>query len=273
MKMIPEGQILLFDDGIYTMEKFDGNYKDDIEDFKQNTEAIDLYCPHCNKEKTFSHENSDYIYNLDNGYQNDNYDNIFGQRQESEDDIFYKSYKCPTCNLKVIYIFKILKDKVVKIAQYPSLRDVSVDNLSNYNKSEFVQKDDIENMRKAKTLACESFYIGAYSYMRRVFESLIDRTYKSNIEKYSVDESDFSKKHMSEKVAMIKTELPVDDDIYNIIYSSLSDGIHQLSEKECEDRYQTLYSVMVDILADEKSRKEKQERRKDLKKMSSNTNQ
>ena len=51
MKMIPEGQILLFDDGIYTMEKFDGNYKDDIEDFKQNTEAIDLMLPLMHRER------------------------------------------------------------------------------------------------------------------------------------------------------------------------------------------------------------------------------
>lgn len=264
MHMIPEGQMLIFDDGIYTSEKFINDYERDIDKFKGNIEALDLWCPNCKKEKTFNHANSDYIYNSTTGYKNDPY-NAYGNNECPKNNIFYKSYMCPTCHQKVIYLFKILENCVMKIGQFPSLRDLEGNQLAKYNKSQFIDQDDINNMKKASTLACESFYIGAYSYMRRVFENLINRTYQHNIEHYSFKKEEFDRKHMDEKVALIKNDLPVDDDIYNVMYKNLSRGIHQLTEKECEERFISLYSVMVDILEDEISQKEKQERRKNLK--------
>lgn len=261
-------ETLLFKSGVYSNEKAKNVHH--IRDLKIDESAIDIWCPICNKEKTFNCCNNDCIYNLPEKYANDNHMYYSGPAIETKDDIFYKSYICPTCKNKVIYIFKIEGLSIRKIAQYPSLRDVTPDSLKKYHSSEFVDEEDFKEINKALTLSSESFYVAAFTHMRRVFENLINRTFDKG--GYQITKEDFYKLHMDEKIKNIRDGLPIDDDIYNILYKNLSLGIHQLSEEDCKNRYDILIEVMQDILEEEIRKKEKKSRLDKLKKLPGGAN-
>ena len=128
-----------------------------------------------------------------------------------------------------------------------------------------IDKESFSQLYKAEECASIGFYIAAYTYMRRVYESLLSSVFSQNIDKIGISEADFKKLRSDEKLNKIKDYLAIDDEIYLPLYKLLSAGIHTMSEEQCCEDYEVLKPILIDILAEQKAKKEKESNRAELK--------
>jgi len=151
--------------------------------------------------------------------------------------------------------------KIMKIGQYPSYASTrEIHNFYN-NFADKLDKIDANNSKEYKRamgLNSSEIHIGAFTYMRRIFERIIYYIYETN--KDNIDKEISNCKNMSEKFDLVSDYLP--DLLKNYkrqIYNILSKGIHELSEKECGDYFPTIKKG-IDLIVEDIIKKEKEER-------------
>ena len=253
---------LMVNKGVYSYVQI--NSYEQYKHFMSNRmfKTLDLYCPNCKLEKTFiikACSDCDFNKQLDrvssSGYQ---YYNSY---------TFELIFKCPTCGEEIAFYFYYdeTKKRIIKIGQYPSLYDISKDELKQYQKSSLISDDDMKQLYKAYTCASESYFVAAYTYMRRVFENLLSAAFNDNKGRIGLTEEEFRGLRSNEKLEKLKNYLAIDDEIYKPLYALLSVGIHSLPEEECGENFELLKSILLDILAEQKAKKEKAEKRKQIK--------
>ena len=219
--------------------------------------TLDLHCPQCKENKTFVHMDWDYIKGL-GMYQKGN-QNLYNTRSVY--------YKCPTCGQRVLYVFHFDGTSIIKLAQYPSLYDVSRDELKKYQKNKLIDKDSFREIYKAETCASSGYYVAAYTYMRRVYETMLMSVFTNNQGAIGLSEDEFRKLHSDKKLEAIKDYLAIDDEIYLPLYGLLSAGIHAMTEEQCCEDYVVLKPILLEILAEQKAKQEKADKRKELKEL------
>lgn len=225
--------------------------------------TLDLFCPKCNHEKTFVKQELTPV----------QLEKSIKHYSPIESDMQYAyvahelKYICPTCGKQIAFYlyYNREKNKIIKIGQYPSFYDISRDELKEYQKSSLISDDDIKQLYKAYTCASESYFVAAYTYMRRVFENLLISAFTTYQDEISLSEKDFRGLRSDEKLEKLKAFLAIDDEIYKPLYALLSVGIHALTEEECGENFELLKSILLDILAEQKAKKEKEEKRKQIK--------
>jgi hypothetical protein len=137
-----------------------------------------------------------------------------------------------------------MKFFIKKIGQYPA-PEVTPDKIF----KDFLSREDIEYYKKAKQILNFNFGIGAFAYFRRIVENEI-----LNITKYLIDNNQtakeklvpalnlFKKNHrMTGLIETLTPFLPknfllANENPLNLLYASISDGIHNLTEEECTQR-------------------------------------
>ena len=219
--------------------------------------TLDLHCPKCNENKTFVYVDWDYIKGLGGYVKGSNY-------YQNTRSIFYK---CPTCGQCVLFIFHFDGNSIIKLAQYPSLYDVSRDELKKYQKNKLIDKDSFREIYKAETCASSGYYVAAYTYMRRVYETMLMSVFTDNQGAIGLSEDEFRKLHSDKKLEAIKDYLAIDDEIYLPLYGLLSAGIHAMTEEQCCEDYVVLKPILLEILAEQKAKQEQADKRKELKEL------
>lgn len=216
--------------------------------------SLDLYCPNCKDNKTFIRKTYK---------DNDAFEKVW-DGMCNRGAIHEIVYVCPACGKMIFYSFLYKDNCVIKISQYPSLYDVSRDELKKYQKNDLIDKESFEEIYKAEICASESYYVAAYTYMRRVYENMILNVFLQNAEEIGVTEQEYRKLRTDEKMEKIKSFLAIDEEIYKPLYALLSAGIHSLTEEECCEDYSLLKSILLDILAEQKAKKEREKKRKEI---------
>jgi hypothetical protein len=140
----------------------------------------------------------------------------------------------------VFYIYR-QKDCLIKIGQFPSYADLQ--KIDKAFQKELSQEDR-NNYSKAIGLFSHGANIGAYSYLRRIFENIIWKCYTSNIQSVKMIEDDFRKLNMSDKINTLKDFLPQPITKFKMLYGIISKGIHELSEDECGKYFSPLKTVI-----------------------------
>ncbi len=220
----------------------------------QSPQSLDLYCPICKENKTFVNNRS-------------RANEIYGRSWKNGRFIYYLRelvYTCPTCEEEIYYSFLYKDGSVMKLAQYPSLYDVSRDELKKYHKNDLIEKESFDEIYKAEVCASENYYVASYTYMRRVYENMLLKVFTQNIEEIGITEEEYRKLRSDEKMERIKPFLAIDEEIYKPLYALLSVGIHSLSEEECCEDYSLLKSILLDVLAEQKAKKEREKKRKEI---------
>ena len=219
--------------------------------------TLDLYCPICKDNKTFVYKDWDFVNGL-GGYAK-------GSQYFQKVRSVY--YNCPTCGKNVFFVFYFDGASIIKLAQYPSVYDVSRDELKKYQKNQLIDKDSFKEIYKAETCASSGYYVAAYTYMRRVYETMLMSVFEQNQEDIGITEEDFRRLHSDKKLESIKDYLAIDDEIYLPLYGLLSAGIHAMTEEQCCEDYTVLKPILLEILAEQKAKKEKAAKRKELKEL------
>ncbi len=143
-----------------------------------------------------------------------------------------------------------------KIGQHPSAGDLNIPGIVKYKG--LLGKQRFREFASAIGLASHDFGIGAYAYLRRLFESLIEEAHESAKRAEKWDEEAYKNCRMTEKIAILQGSLPTFLVNNPNMYSILSKGIHDLSEDECLKHFPAL-RICVELILNEKlEEKEKQ---------------
>lgn len=216
--------------------------------FQGDTVRIDGHCPSCNRASTFTVK----FHHI-----------VPGERRARVATRVAHDQMSLTCVRdeahKIYFYFRITGTLVQKIGQFPSLADISNDEVSQYRKG--MEKIDANEFHKAIGLAAHGVGVGSFVYLRRVFERLIYRRFEEFKEAEGWADEQFYAVRMEDKIALLQDHLP-DFLVQNRkIYSILSVGVHELDEKTCLGWFDAMKHSIIIILEDDKKKKEELERR------------
>lgn len=126
---------------------------------------------------------------------------------------------------------------VRKVGQNPSMLTVKGFEFDKYRK--FLEKiDAYDDYKKADFSYADHFYAGAYTYLRRIFEKMIN---------YYLGNSKLEDNHMDTKIKAVKDKFdPRINHLLKQLYDILSVSIHELSEEQSKEYYEYLKAI-IDI--------------------------
>lgn len=186
----------------------------------------------------------------------------YNKEELINDKIWYVEYffNC-TNNKSHKYMMMIsieLKDGkfiVRKIGQNPSMLTVKGFDFDKYKK--FLDKiDAYEDYKKADLCNADHFFVGAYAYLRRIFEKMIV---------FYLGDTKLKDDHMDTKIDAVKDSFdPRVKKMLKNLYGILSISIHELDEEQSKEYYTYLKAVIDMQLEYIKSEDEKDKQSKDL---------
>jgi hypothetical protein len=144
-----------------------------------------------------------------------------------------------------------------KIGQSPQHAELVAGRLKAISK--IAEKIDFVELRRAVGLSGYDVSIGAFVYLRRVFERIIDRAWKSATDAGEVLPDPMSLR-MAEKVKALSDHLPEIVVRNANVYGILSLGLHELTEEDCARAYPVVEESIIAMLEDAHAHVEKQRR-------------
>lgn len=174
---------------------------------------------------------------------------------------FSRYFTCSSPNkhsIKVMFTYNI-DGTLVKTGQYPSIYDFD-NKIKVYKK--IISKEDYRELNKAVGLKTHGNGIGAFVYLRRIFERLINQKLNKKFDKEELNQ--LMTKKVTEKIESVKDLLPEFVVNNKHLYGILSKGIHQLEEESCLEYFETVKNAIVFILEEEDQRKKREQIQKEL---------
>lgn len=143
----------------------------------------------------------------------------------------------------------------VKFGQFPSAADFQIPQAEKYRK--VLGEDQYKEMTRGIGLAAHGVGIGSFVYLRRIFEDLIEEAHRPAQKEAGFDQDAYKKARMDEKIEMLKDHLPGFLVENKVLYAILSKGIHELTEDECLQYFETVKIGIEQILDEKIIQKEK----------------
>ena len=226
------------------------------------SKTFDVFCPGCRQSATFSP-----IVTADTQAKISEEERLVRIRQIGGSSsplaiwhlpYFSKKIICTRNNHNVDFHFVLKGNSLIKIGQYPSLADIAIGDISQFEKA--LGDKRLHELNKAIGLAAHGVGIGSYVYLRRVFESLIEEAHEKAIINSGWNENAYEKSRMKEKVSLLKDYLPEFIVQHPEMYSILSLGVHELTEDQCLKYFGALKSAVL-VIAEDRLHKIQQESR------------
>lgn len=143
--------------------------------------------------------------------------------------------------MKIAILFDKNSAYITKIGQFPENSSLGHFVSEEYKKELRKINDAYIDYKNSEKSFRHGLYVGAYDYLRRVYEKMINYYLdKNNV----VLEANAS---AEKKIKSIKTSFDkrIQDFLYPI-YSALSAGVHVMTEDECKENYSEL-KALIDI--------------------------
>ena len=163
---------------------------------------------------------------------------------------WYVTLKCGRYEDKIDIMLVVDAEKhtIMKVGQYPTIADMHKAQIKQYKT--VLSNEEMKEFARAIGLAASGVGIGAFVYLRRIFENQIKEAFKKSLKEGIVEEKEFASKRMDEKIGMLKNYLPNTLVEIRQIYGILSKGIHFLTEDECLLHFEILKNGIEMILDD-----------------------
>jgi hypothetical protein len=155
-------------------------------------------------------------------------------------------------------VFHVGQRRLTKIGQIPSSADLTLPAQSKFRK---ILGDFYPELHRAVGLNAHGVGIGAFVYLRRIFESLVqDACAKAaSSEKWSVEqETEYQNARMAQRIQMLRHVLPGFLVENAGLYGILSKGVHELSEQECLAYFDVVRQGIELVLENRIAEQEKQ---------------
>lgn len=126
-----------------------------------------------------------------------------------------------------------------KIAQYPSMADMQFFDKVRYKP---VLKKQYSNYTMALGLYASGVGAGAFVYLRRIMESIVEEFHQQCVGIDGWSEDEYGKRRFNEKIEYIegfgRNVIPEElDGVKTRLYGVLSKGVHSASEDECKSLF------------------------------------
>jgi hypothetical protein len=252
-------QIVLVEDPIYTEYDLSDGGDEDFAGFVLKDGAVDAYCLECQRMSVFRIEGAGYNYQ-EKAKEISSFGIISIEAKCSRDG----SGLLGKCSSKLLFCFNRDYKRLTKIGQYPSKADLDFGSLDPIFSKE-LDKDLRQELGKA--IGLKAHGVGAFVYLRRIFERLIERAHSDakadklwNEEK----EASYQKSRMPERIQLLNGYLPNRLVKNSSLYGVLSKGIHELAEQECLSYFDLVQNAILMILKERHEEREYQQIVKDL---------
>jgi hypothetical protein len=263
-------QELYFEQPLYNFIEYDEADFKDIFDLMFYSGKIDNYCPNCEKESILKGVPEYWkAKDLSSRYYTDtlsSFERFSEEKKISDfnDKLFVVKFQCERHPLHKFEFYvkfvtiNYIKNGFYKTGQFPAIADLKDYKTKKYKK---ILKDQaFSELNKAIGLASHGIGIGSFVYLRRIFEDLIWDTYNSH--KQTIDDDLgkdklFKSLKMDDKIKTLKAFLPKFLFDNKDLYITMSQGIHQLKEKECLELYPRVELGIRLILEDKLNEYEK----------------
>jgi hypothetical protein len=161
-----------------------------------------------------------------------------------------ESHRCSTW-------YEKYENTLVKVGQTPSVADLQEKRLKKYRC--ILGDEKYKEFTRGVGLFAHGVGIGSFVYLRRIFEYLIEEAYNetgnSNVE---IDKENYKHSRVDEKIELLRDFLPKKLVEHKAIYKILSDGIHNLSEKQCLEIF-GIIKTGIELILDDKLQKKQAE--------------
>jgi hypothetical protein len=176
--------------------------------------------------------------------------------------IYSFHYTCTGCQKQSFFCWVKIsltpQTWIQKVGQYPSVADLYSAKIKRYRK--VLSPGDYRELSRAVGLAAHGIGIGAFVYLRRIFERLIEEAHQTGCHDFAWDEERFLRSRMPEKITLLASYLP-DFLVENkTIYGIISKGLHDLSEEECVQFFSVTQLGIELILEERIAMKEKNDK-------------
>lgn len=229
---------------------------------------LDTYCPACTKISTFKSLQKYPSYGGLAATTFDDYDRRIGSLKNFQNRTHTVKFNCTRNESHIMeFVLFLDNDMLFKIGQYPSLAELSIPEIKKYRA--ILTEEKYKEFNRGIGLVTHSIGVGAFVYLRRLFEDLIGQAYIIASQNPEWNDSIFLTARMDEKINLLKHELPEFLVENRKLYSILSKGIHELSEDECLEYFPTI-KLGIELILDEKLEKKKRADKIELAKESIN---
>jgi hypothetical protein len=161
---------------------------------------------------------------------------------------------------RILFIFRSHQGVLQKIGQYPSLADLATPDLEKYRP--VLGKERFRELSRAIGLAAHGVGVGAFVYLRRIFESLVEEARASAAAEEGWNQAAYEAGRMDEKIALLRAYLPPFLVENRALYGIMSVGVHTLSEQECMAAFPAVRAGIELILDDRLERQLREEKLK-----------
>jgi hypothetical protein len=235
---------LLFVRGLYASAAIDTPLGEKVENKLRNGGfGFDCYCVNCKRETTFRVASRE--------VPKRGTSNLYSA-QANPPALFAVHATCQRDWTVYSYMVMVDDHVAMKIGQWPSMADIAFGELRAIDKS--LDEVDRRELGKALGLSSHDSAIGAFAYLRRVFERMIDRSYE-RMSSAGRPVEGFADLRMDEKVAALKGELP-DVAVENSgVFAVLSVGLHELTEEQCAKHFPVIKAVLFQMLEQEEHKR------------------
>jgi hypothetical protein len=149
---------------------------------------------------------------------------------------------------------------VTKMGMLPSLADLQEDLDSRSVKA--LGRKGAGEFKRGVGLAAHGIGIGAFVYLRRIFEDLVNEVAQPALTNGEINPDEYAKSRMDEKVALLKNYLPPFMVEHKQWYGIVSKGLHELTEHECIDYFPVVREGIEIMVAQKADRLEREEKEK-----------
>ncbi|HLN33593.1 MAG TPA: hypothetical protein VK395_38055 [Gemmataceae bacterium] len=178
------------------------------------------------------------------------------EEEALKERVFNVEFTCArNPNHSLYFIFRVQNKTITKIGQSPSLADLHEAGTSKYRK--VLGDDKYREFTKGIGLNAHGVGIGAFVYLRRIFEDLVEKSHAEARKESGWDENGYAHARMEDKIVLLKDKLPGPLIEFKAIYPILGKGIHELSEEQCLEIFTPLRLSIELILDEERQRRER----------------
>jgi hypothetical protein len=160
------------------------------------------------------------------------------------------------------FLIRVTPDSISKVGQTPSLADLQTHGLKKYRK--ILGPEKWRELSRAVGLEAHGVGIGAFVYLRRIFENVIDRAHSlAKADPAWKNCADFQTLRMGDKVKVLADRLPEFLVRNSRIYPIMGKGVHELTDDECLAIFKPIQKAIELILDAEIEHSEKEAKTKE----------
>jgi hypothetical protein len=269
-KLYPKGDEFFTSVGLYKTFHLSNSMHDErlMREIINFIGTVNFYCPKCQRNADFlSRATEQRRENKRAGIpEEENYKKTMRESIVPE-GVHTTTFHC-SYNLdhQVYFFFLVEKDfevgifSITKVGQSVSAADLTDSEAKQYRS--VLSQQDYGEFSRAIGLAAHGIGIGAFVYLRRIFERLIEEAHQSALKGLGWNEDEYLKSRMGEKVKLLKSHLPPFLVENWQIYGILSKGIHELSESDCKARFSVVKGG-IELILNQKAQAKKEESLRD----------